>query len=105
MKKLIILIALCLNVVPMMAQEATKWRGPQGNGIYADKNLLQSWPEEGPEMLWHFDELRQGHSSPAFANGKIYLTGMIGQTGYLFILSDEGKLLKKYPEKHFYLSI
>lgn len=97
MKRLIILIALCLNVLPMMAQEATKWRGPQGNGTYADKNLLQSWPEEGPEMLWHFDELGQGYSSPAFTNGKIYLTGMFGRTGYLFILSDEGKLLKRYP--------
>ena len=97
MRRILILTILCLNILIITAQEATKWRGPQGNGIYPDINLLQSWPDEGPEILWHFDELGQGFSSPVCANGKIYLTGMLGSTGYLFILTDEGKLLNKYP--------
>ena len=38
----------------------TKWRGPDGNGIYPDKNLLQKWPEAGPEIVWTFDDLGIG---------------------------------------------
>ena len=77
-------------------QSPTKWRGPLGNGIYPDKGLLKEWPAEGPHMLWHFDELGKGHSSPVFANNRIYITGMLDKTGYVFVLSMDGKLLSKW---------
>jgi outer membrane protein assembly factor BamB len=48
-------------------------------------------------MVWHIDGLGQGHSSPVFANGKIYVTGMLNQTGHVFILSMDGKMLDKFP--------
>jgi len=88
-------IHLCLPETA--AQEATRWRGPSGNGTYPDNNLLHSWPSAGPEVLWHFDELGPGYSSPVFARGNIYVSGMIEHTGYIFILSQEGKLINKYP--------
>jgi outer membrane protein assembly factor BamB len=47
-------------------------------------------------MLWHFDELGKGHSSPVFANNRIYITGMLDKTGYVFVLSMDGKLLSKW---------
>ncbi len=88
-------LSLMISVVAL-GQSATKWRGPLGNGIYPDKGLLKEWPAEGPQMLWHFDELGKGHSSPVFANGRIYITGMVEKTGYVFVLSMEGKLLSKW---------
>ncbi len=97
MRRILLVAFLCLNALIITAQEATKWRGPQGNGSYPDLNLLQSWPDEGPELLWHTDGLGQGYSSPVFAGGKIFLTGMLNGTGYIFILTGEGKLLNKYP--------
>ena len=57
------------------AQEATRWRGPEANGIYPDKGLLQSWPAEGPEILWTYENLGQGHSSPVISGNNIYITG------------------------------
>ncbi len=76
-------------------QEATNWRGLNSEGKYPAPSLLNEWPENGPEVIWHFDELGKGFSSPAFANGKIYCTGMPDTIGYLFVLNENGTLNKK----------
>jgi outer membrane protein assembly factor BamB len=78
------------------AQNTTAWRGGT-NGIYPDKGLLKSWPEKGPEILWTFQGLGQGHSSPAFALGNIFVSTAIDKTGYIFVLSLDGKEIKRYP--------
>ena len=80
-----------------VAQDGTNWRGPESNGIYNETGLIDRWPANGPEILWHFNGLGEGYSSPVFAGGKIYLTGMEGTTGYLYCLSNNGKLLWKKP--------
>ncbi len=79
------------------AQVAQNWRGPERMGIYHESGLLQEWPEGGPEMLWAFEHLGEGFSSPVIANGKVYITGMEGETGYIYILSMNGSLEKKFP--------
>ena len=91
---LLILIS-CANAIN--AQDGTKWRGPESNGTYPETGLLERWPASGPEILWHFDGLGQGFSSPVFASGKIYLTGLEQTTGYVYCLSIEGKQLWKKP--------
>ena len=75
------------------AQSPTPWRGPSSNGIYPDKGLLNEWPAEGPEILWFFEELGKGHSSPVPLGEYIYATGMIESTGYLFKLDLNGKMI------------
>ncbi|OFY55631.1 MAG: hypothetical protein A2X22_07695 [Bacteroidetes bacterium GWF2_49_14] len=97
MSKSAFTIALTLIISTVtFSQTPTKWRGPLGNGIYPDKSLLREWPAEGPKMFWHFDELGKGHSSPVFADNRIFLTGMIESTGYVIVLSMDGKLLSKW---------
>src|SRR4030042_5059003 len=81
----------------MEAQEGTRWRGPEATGVYHETGLMDTWPAGGPEILWHFDGLGQGFSSPVFAGGKIYLTGMELTLGYIYCLSINGKLLWKKP--------
>lgn len=78
------------------AQLKSSWRGPERNGVYLETRLLSEWPDEGPQILWTFEGLGQGFTSPSFANGRIYLTGMSGRTGYVFILSEDGKFIKSY---------
>ena len=78
----------------LFAQTPTVWRG-DGSGIYNETGLLKQWPEGGPEILWTFEGLGKGHSSPVFANGKIYISGTVGEEGFVFVLSEEGKLLWK----------
>lgn len=79
------------------AQESTTWRGPGQSGVYPDNNLLDSWPEAGPQVLWVFDKLGEGFSSPAFALGNIFISGMEGTTGYIYCLNENGKLIWKAP--------
>ncbi len=96
-KKVALFIVLILSGLSIFAQVPTKWRGPAGNGIYNESGLLKEWPASGPEILWHFDGLGEGHSSPAFANDMIYLSGMEGTTGYIYALSTFGGLKWKVP--------
>ncbi|HNY14685.1 MAG TPA: PQQ-binding-like beta-propeller repeat protein [Bacteroidales bacterium] len=89
------------------AQEVAQWRGPNRNGIYNETGLLKAWPDGGPKMLWHFDELGQGHTSAAVTNSGIYITGMIEGKGNIFALGHDGKLKWKkeygpeWTESHF----
>ena len=101
-KTVLFSMALLLSA-SVYSQQSTDWRGPGRDGIYNERGLLDQWPPEGPEIAWTIEGLGQGFSSPAFAGGKIYVTGMIDQTGYLFILSEGGTLEKKFeygPEFH-----
>lgn len=91
------LIFLFYFIGTMGGQDGTKWRGPESNGYYPETGLLEKWPADGPQMLWYYDGLGQGFSSPVFAGGKIYLSGMEQTTGYLYCLTNDGKLLWKKP--------
>ena len=79
----------------LMAQNPTAWRGPNQSGVYPDIHLLEKWPDSGPEVLWTFKSLGIGYSSPAFAKNKIYISGMEGSAGYIYCLSQDGKLVWK----------
>ncbi len=95
-KQLTFLLLISLIFSVSVAQEATQWRGANSEAKYEANNLLEQWPETGPEILWTFEELGKGHSSPVFANGKIYCTGMIDTQGVLFIFNEDGTLEKQY---------
>ena len=84
-------IALSLS---LPAQNTIQWRNDR-TGIYNETGLLKSWPVNGPELLWHYDGLGDGFSSVAIDSNKIYITGMTGSTGYIYVLDLNGKLLDK----------
>jgi outer membrane protein assembly factor BamB len=96
-KAAFLLLAFVFSGLVLSSQTITRWRGPDGNGIYPETGLLKKWPAEGPQILWHFDGLGEGHSSPAFANNMIYLSGMAGKTGMIYALDMNGKLQWKTP--------
>ncbi len=78
------------------AQEATQWRGKGSMGIYSAERLMEQWPAAGPEIIWSVGNLGEGFSSPVFANGKIYVTGMVSGQGVLFVIDKNGTVSKKY---------
>lgn len=96
-KGIIISVIYLLSMSMTFAQQSTTWRGPNQSGIYPDRNLLESWPDQGPEIDWVFEELGEGFSSPAFALDKIFISGMESTTGYIYCLSESGKLIWKAP--------
>ncbi|MFV0376359.1 MAG: PQQ-binding-like beta-propeller repeat protein [Mangrovibacterium sp.] len=77
------------------AQTNIQWRGTDRSGIYREQSLLKQWPENGPTLKWHFDDLGEGHSSVAIDSDKLYVTGLTDGKGYLYVFDLNGKLLQK----------
>ncbi|NJK84774.1 MAG: PQQ-binding-like beta-propeller repeat protein [Bacteroidales bacterium] len=95
-KKIALMFFTGLMVCSVYSQESTKWRGPNANGIYPETGLMKQWPAEGPKMLWNTSGLGQGYSSPVFADGKIFVSGALENTGYIFVMDEAGKIIAKY---------
>jgi outer membrane protein assembly factor BamB len=53
------------------AENWPQFRGPNRDNISAEKGLLRSWPEGGPEVLWRLD-VAQGYSAAAVFDGKVF---------------------------------
>jgi len=94
-KRLLILAILVFSTVSGYVQTTAQWRGAERNGMYPDKNLLKSWPANGPAMLWKTDIIGNGYGSPTLTANRLYITGEIDTTGYLFAFTPGGKLLWK----------
>lgn len=77
----------------LFSQNALQWRGSNRDGIYKESNLLKNWSADVPKLLWHFDSLGFGHSSPAIFNDKIYISGTKGEQGVIFTFDLNGNLL------------
>jgi len=67
-----------------------QWRGPRRDGISDEKDLLQSWPDGGPKLLWKIDGLGKGWSCPIIVRNQIYITGDVGDDLIIFALDLSG---------------
>lgn len=81
----------------MLNAQDAQWRGPERNGHYPDKGLLQEWPEEGPELLTKIEGLNNGYSSPVFYNDVIYIPGRKDSATILTALKMDGTILWETP--------
>jgi outer membrane protein assembly factor BamB len=50
-----------------------QWRGENRDGKYQEKDLLKTWPEEGPDLLWFNEDLGSGYGSPIITDNTIYI--------------------------------
>jgi len=75
--------------------ERTDWRGLQRNGFYTDENLMDKWPDDGPQLLWSTDTHGMGYSSAVPLNDKVLITGTSKRDSisYIFAFSHSGELL------------
>ncbi|MFC2154968.1 PQQ-binding-like beta-propeller repeat protein [Acidobacteriota bacterium] len=96
MKK-IMMISLFIGVFILSAfgQMDSQWRGPNRDGIYPGEKLLEKWPAAGPKQLWATFGLGEGYSSAAVTGDRVYVTGLISGTGYLFAFDMKGKVVWK----------
>ncbi len=74
-----------------------QFRGPDRDGRSKERGLLQSWPSQGPRLLWHAEGLGHGYSSGSIADGSIYTTGTVEEQEWLFALDLQGRLRWKAP--------
>lgn len=71
------------------------WRGPNRDGHYDAENLLDEWPANGAKEVWSFSGLGKGHTSAAVTKDRVFVTGILDETGYLFAFDISGDLLWK----------
>ena len=57
----------------LQASDWPQWLGAERDGVWHDTGIVSSFPEGGPEILWRVP-VAHGYSSPAVANGKVYLS-------------------------------
>ena len=94
MKNSILFAALLFISIGLFAQEIAQWRGPNRDGQYPDKDLLKEWPEEGPKMIWHYDDLGLGHGSAAVTKDAIFTSGTNSDgIGFVVALNHQGEKL------------
>ncbi|MEI8197613.1 MAG: PQQ-binding-like beta-propeller repeat protein [Phycisphaerae bacterium] len=94
---LLLTLALTLSASLTFAENWPTWRGPRGDGISQEKNLLDSWPEGGPQLAWSA-KVGDGFSTPIAADGKIYIyTIKEGQEALTCLDAATGKLVWTQP--------
>lgn len=69
-----------------------QWRGPRRDGISEEKDLLSSWPDGGPKLLWKIDGLGKGWSCPIIVGQRLYITGDVGNDLVIFALNRNGEV-------------
>ncbi len=95
-RKVIILFCLVFFIsTNLLAQINAQFRGPNRDGVYPEKDLLTTWPAEGPVLLWMNNTIGNGYGPPAVTSDRVYVTGEIDSTGYLFAFDLKGKPLWK----------
>lgn len=88
-------------IITMMAcstvqePKISQWRGANRDGIFPETNLLEEWPEGGPELLWQFEALGDGHSSAAVTEDAVFTAGTFDSVSYAFKFNLAGDLLWK----------
>jgi outer membrane protein assembly factor BamB len=83
---------------PLAASSEPGWpqfRGPRRDGICDERELLPSWPEGGPKLLWSTTNLGRGFSSPSISAQRLFITGDVGEELHLFAFDLKGAPLWK----------
>ena len=90
-KILVSILTLALAATSLQAGDSPRFRGPEGDGVFAETGLLASWPDSGPKMLWAAEGLGETYASMSIVDGHIFTTGLIEQRGKLFALDLKGQ--------------
>lgn len=67
-----ILSVLVLISISASGGDWPQFRGPDRNNISSETGLLQSWPPQGPKVLWKIP-VCEGYAGAAIKDGRVYL--------------------------------
>ena len=91
------LLIVCMSCATYVhAQNWPQFLGPDRNSASPQKNILRSWPESGPEVLWTV-EAGLGNGGPIVKDGKVYFLDRddaVGDMMRCFDLSSGEELWK-----------
>ena len=97
MRKILLSVAFGWLLMTSSGQ-VNQWRGELRDGHFrGEKNLLEKWPDGGPELLLKLEGIGTGYSSPVLVDGTIYVTGMKDTLDYLSAIDLTGKVKWQVP--------
>jgi outer membrane protein assembly factor BamB len=56
----------------LRADDWPQWLGPQRDGVWREKRILEKFPPSGPPVRWR-TAIGGGYTGPAVANGRVYV--------------------------------
>ena len=78
------------------AEDWPQWRGPQRNGVSAEKDWLDKWPSNGPATAWKA-QVGLGFSSFVIAQGRVFTLGHAEEQDTVWCLdAATGKVVWKH---------
>ncbi len=78
------------------AEDWPQWRGPQRNGVSAEKGWLDKWPASGPATAWKA-QVGLGFSSFVIAHGRVFTLGHADEKDTVWCLdAATGKVVWKH---------
>lgn len=97
MPKILVITMLIIGIIDfnLSGQDFAQWGGKNRDGNYPETGLMKKWPDTGPTLLWHYDELGDGHASAAVTSTAVYTAGLVGDKGFVFAFDLSGTLLWK----------
>jgi outer membrane protein assembly factor BamB len=69
--------------------------GADRSGIFPAAELLQQWPDEGPEVILKVGDLGKGYSTPVLDDQTIYVTGKENEHDHLYAIEMDGNIKYK----------
>lgn len=69
-----------------------QWRGPNRDGVSIEKGMLESWPDQGPPVVFSVKGLGKGMASVAIADGKIITMGNKDGNTRVVCLDQNGEI-------------
>jgi outer membrane protein assembly factor BamB len=92
-----VLLAPTAGADPSKGADWPQFRGPQQNGVSAEKGLLRSWPESGPKVLWK-KPIGSGFSTVTVADGALYTMAVEGESETAYRLREsDGEVVWRVP--------
>mgnify|MGYP006273116923 CR=1 FL=1 len=64
-----------LSAAVASAADWPTFRGAARTAVAPDTDLLESWPAEGPKLVWETKGAGRGYACPAIAGGRLYTLG------------------------------
>lgn len=90
MQVLILTLTAVFTSLSMNAQDIIQWRGIERTGYYPSKNLLEKWPDGGPEILLEKEGLPTTYSSVIVKDEIIFTSGIEDSLEVLMAIYPDG---------------
>src|SRR5215216_5552528 len=85
----LVVLSLPVAVSNRVVDDWPQWRGPNRDGVSAERGLLKDWPAGGPKLAWKASGAGEGYSSFSTANGRLYTLGARAGTEYVIAYDAE----------------